>query len=66
MIGVDKIEDIRKRVRGDLVYPVAEHLAALGVAERPHRPCQALAVLEVVLDGAVDVQLKLRRIRIAI
>ena len=38
--------------RGDLVYPVAEHLAALGVAKRPHRPCQALAVLEVVLDGA--------------
>ena len=38
--------------RRELVDPLAELLAALGVAKGPRRPCQALAVLEVVLDGS--------------
>ena len=36
---------------GDLVYPVAQHLAALRIPQRPHRARQALPVAQVVLDG---------------
>ena len=38
--------------RRELADPLAGPLAALGVAKGPRRPCQAPAVLEVVLDGS--------------
>lgn len=36
--------------RRELVYPAAQRASALGAAQRPHRPGEAHAVLEVVAD----------------